>query len=230
MRKIVSIILAAMIAVTLVSCGDRTGSNNDGDVSGNVTDEGTDDSHRTDSDTATTSDGTDTADNSDSDGGTDPIGGGASGVLMAIWDKYGEDEKFASAGGDMDNSVMNGPGSFNIENTEDLDATLGLPQDLAGSITDAASLMHMMNANTFTSACYKLKEGTNVSEFTDALRKNIMARQWICGTPETYLAMNINDEYIVSAFGADDLIKTFKTNTQKAISTVSVISEEPIAA
>lgn len=223
MRKIVSIILAAMIAVALVSCGDRTGNKGDGDMTGNVTDSSTDDSDRTDSDTD--------ADTSADSGieGTDPIGGGASGVLMAIWDKYGEDEKFASAGGDMENSVMNGPGSFNVGNTEDLDATLGLPAALAGSITDAASLMHMMNANTFTSACYKLKEGTNVKDFSETLRKNIMARQWICGTPETYLAMNVNDEYIVSAFGADDLIKTFKTNAQKAIGTVSVISEEPIA-
>ena len=116
-----------------------------------------------------------------------------------------------------------------LEDAEGFTATTHYPADAMEKIDSAATLMHMMNANTFTSACYKLKEGTNVKDFSETLRKNIMARQWICGTPETYLAMNVNDEYIVSAFGADDLIKTFKTNEQKAIGTVSVISEEPIA-
>lgn len=230
MKKIASIILAAVIAITLVSCGGRD--NNGGDVSGNVTDNSTDDSDRTDSDSDSNSDSdsdSDSGDDSSGNGETDGIGGGANGVLKAIWDKYGEDDKFSAAGGDMENAVMDGPGSFNMENIEDLNSTLGLPADQANNVTDTASLMHMMNANTFTSACYKLKEGTDTKEFSDALKNNVMARQWICGTPETYLAMNVSDEYIISAFGANDLIQTFKNNAIEAIGTISVITEEPIA-
>ena len=37
--------------------------------------------------------------------------------------------------------------------------TLGLPESEAANIDDAASMVHMMNANTFTGAAYRLKSG-----------------------------------------------------------------------
>ena len=49
---------------------------------------------------------------------------------------------------------MDAPGKFDISKTEELGITLGLPEDLWDDIDDAASMVHMMNANTFTGAVY----------------------------------------------------------------------------
>ena len=49
-------------------------------------------------------------------------------VLNAVLAVYEENDKFAVAGGDMENAVMDGPGKFDVSKTEELDMTLGLPR------------------------------------------------------------------------------------------------------
>ena len=71
-------------------------------------------------------------------------------VLTKVWDTYKDDEKFAAGGGDANNMVMDGPGKYDVSDVEGLDAQLGFPQASVALIDDAASLVHMMNANTFT--------------------------------------------------------------------------------
>ncbi len=233
MKKFFTIFAAIALVLSMSSCGDMMGNGN-GDSNGNNNNNGnpgttmTDNSDRETDIIGGNSNGGAGADGEGNTNDTTDGEGGAEGILQAVWDEYADDEKFASVGGDGENAVSDGPGSFGMDDAESLDAMLGLPGELTDKVTDTATLMHMMNANTFTSACYKLKSGTDVKEFSDALEKNVMARQWICGTPETLLVMNVNDEYIISAFGADDLIQTFKTNSMKAIDTISVVTEAPV--
>ena len=45
-------------------------------------------------------------------------------ILSNVWGTYGEEEKFAAIGGDMEHPVDNAPGAFDISKAEDLDATI----------------------------------------------------------------------------------------------------------
>ncbi len=149
-------------------------------------------------------------------------------VVEKIWGGYAEEEKFPCGGGDSENMNFEGPAAFNVANTEELDATLGLPADLAGSLESAASFMHAMNANTFTGACYGLKEGTDVAAFAETLKTNILARRWMCGIPETLVIINVGGGYVISAFGADDIIQTLKTNTTAQYAGATVVVETAV--
>lgn len=149
-------------------------------------------------------------------------------VLNEIMKVYAEEELFAIYGGDQENAVMDAPGKFDISKTEELDITLGLPEELAGEIDDAASMVHMMNANTFTGAVYHLKDGTDVGTFADSVKANILAKQWICGQPDTLIIIDVDGSYILTAYGADELIEIFKNNALLALSGSQVITEEPI--
>ena len=73
-------------------------------------------------------------------------------LLTTVWNSYEEDEKFAIAGGDMteENMTEDAPGTFGITDADELDRMLGFPAADAEKIDNAASIMHMMNANTFT--------------------------------------------------------------------------------
>lgn len=149
-------------------------------------------------------------------------------VLNEIMKVYAEEELFAIYGGDQENAVMDAPGKFDISKTEELDITLGLPEELASEIDDAASMVHMMNANTFTGAVYRLKNGTDVGTFADSVKANILAKQWICGQPDTLIIIDVDGSYILTAYGADELIEIFKNNALLALSGSQVITEEPI--
>lgn len=148
-------------------------------------------------------------------------------ILSTVWATYADEEKFAAAGGDAANMTMDGPGSCDISDTAGMDSLFGLPESAAASVTEAASLLHMMNANTFTSACYALADGTDVNAFVEEVKANILARQWMCGFPETLIIVDV-DGCIVTAFGNDDIIQLFKTKLADSFST-NVLVEEPIA-
>ena len=149
-------------------------------------------------------------------------------VLKSTWETYEDENKFAAAGGDSQNMVMDEPGNFDAANTEELNGTLGFPADSAGKIDDAASLMHMMNANTFTSGAYHVTNADDVQGVADALKESIMNRQWMCGFPETLIIVKVNDNYLVSAFGNGEIIETFKTKLTGVYADATVVYEESL--
>lgn len=150
-------------------------------------------------------------------------------ILTSVWETYDEADKFAIGGGDSENMTMDTAGAFDVEKIEELDAMLGVPADAAGMISEAASMMHMMNANTFTSGAYHLTDAANKQAFADLLKDNIMNRQWMCGFPDTLLIVSVGDEYMVSAFGEAQIMETFKTKLLAQYEAAEVIYEESLA-
>ena len=127
-------------------------------------------------------------------------------LLETVWNDYGDDEKFPAVGGDFseENNVENGPGNYDLTDREALDAVLGLPQ--TAQVDQAASLIHMMNANTFTAAAYHATE--DAEALATALRDNIQQRQWMCGFPDK-VVVAVKGEYVVSVFGKNDPVDAF---------------------
>lgn len=150
-------------------------------------------------------------------------------IFNNVWATYGDDEKFSIAGGDYNNSVMDSPGTFAVSDTESLDAMLGVPADAASFIDGAASMMHMMNANTFTAGAYHIADAANQQTFCDKLKDNIMNRQWMCGFPDTLIIVSIGDSYVVSAFGNAEIIETFKTKLTAEYPSAAIVYEESLA-
>ncbi|MBP3604580.1 MAG: bacteriocin transport accessory protein [Lachnospiraceae bacterium] len=149
-------------------------------------------------------------------------------LLTNVWSSYEEAELFPIGGGDFENVVMDAPGKYDVSKAEEMDSVLGLPQASATMIDDAASIMHMMNANTFTCGAYHLTDGKGQQEFADALKENIMNRQWMCGFPDTLVIASVGNEYVVSAFGNAEIIETFKTKLLAQYEAAAVMYEESL--
>ena len=148
-------------------------------------------------------------------------------LLTALYDSYGDDEKFPVGGGDSDHITMDAPGKFDISNTVELDMSLGLPEHEAGSIDAAASMVHMMNANIFTGAAYHLTENADMDQFVDAVEENILSRQWICGRPDMFIIADAGSGYVLTAFGEDSVMQTFKEKAESL--GLEIILEEAVA-
>lgn len=94
---------------------------------------------------------------------------------------------------------------------------------------DGASLFHMMNGNTFTCGALRLTDAGKLDEAAKEIRDYIMAKQWMCGFPDKLIVVSV-DNYLISCFGAEDLVNTFRDKLQAAYSGAVVITDEPIVA
>ena len=150
-------------------------------------------------------------------------------LLTAVWNAYPESEKFSVVGGSLDNPVDNAPGAFPVDDADNLDYMLHSPADKSDLIDDAASLTHMMNANTFTCGALRLTDAGKLDEAAKEIRDYIMAKQWMCGFPDKLIVVSV-DNYLISCFGAEDLVNTFRDKLQAAYSGAVVITDEPIVA
>lgn len=149
-------------------------------------------------------------------------------VLDKVVSVYKEDELFSMYGGDQENAVMDAPGKFDITKTEELEYNYGMPGEQLSNIEDGATMMHMMNANMFTCAAYRLKEGTDMNAFADDLESSILAKQWICGQPDTLLIIDVDGRYVITAYGEGEIMKVFKNHALSVLDKGQVISETPI--
>ncbi len=149
-------------------------------------------------------------------------------VLETVWGSYADDEKFAIIGGDMGNPVDGAPGKFDISDAANLDATLGFPEANVAVIDDAASMIHMMNANTFTAGAYHVTDAGEVAALTDSLKDNIMNKQWMCGFPETLIIFKVGDNTLVAVYGNGELVDIFKTKLQAAYGEAEIVVEESL--
>ena len=142
-------------------------------------------------------------------------------LLNTVWAGYSDTDKFPAMGGNYNedetknNNVENAPGKYDIQD-EGMTATLMVPTDKLGQITDAASLMHGMMANNFTCGAYKLADGTDAKAFGEAMHKSITEQRFLCGAPEAIFVATVGDEYVVAAFGLKDLMDNLQAKLSAA--------------
>ncbi len=222
MKKILALLMATLMVFSLVACAkDDT----------KAPAEGNDVQNEADTNENNEADTNENEASADSEADTNTTENnaaaeGATKVLSDIWSKFADDQKFAIGGGDVNNMTMDAPGKYDITLTEDMDVSLGLPAAQAANIDDAASLLHMMNANMFTGAAYHLTEGTDATAFANAFKDNLDGRQWMCGRPEALIAISYNG-YVITAFGSQMNIDNFKT-AALSLEGAEVIFEEEI--
>ncbi len=148
-------------------------------------------------------------------------------ILETVWGLYTEEEKFPSTGGEMGETLTEGPGAFTTVD-ENLSYTLLIPADQLGGIQEAASLMHMMNSNTFTCGAYRLAEGVTAESFGETMKEAVQNNQWMCGFPDKLLIQSVGSSFLVVAFGHEEIMDTFKTHLMEAYPDSQTLAEEPI--
>lgn len=151
-------------------------------------------------------------------------------LLNTVWAQYSEDEKFPASGGDYseENMTDGAPGKVGLEALSDATYLLSLPESVLQQADDAASLMHMMNANSFTCAVLRLSDAQNLQTAASEAKDYILAKQWMCGFPDKVVIASV-DGYLISAFGLNDLLDPFFEKLQTAYPQTVMISEDPIA-
>lgn len=128
-------------------------------------------------------------------------------ILTKLYEGIGAD--FPVIGGDFNDDgshlVDGAPGAFDVTNTAALESQLYVPADLQGKLTDCASMMHMMNANTLTVAVFQVSDG---ADFAKTMRDALVNNQWMCGMPEKVFVASIGENNFVVGFGLAEVFES----------------------
>ena len=200
-KKILSVVLSLILVVSLAACGGKTNNNTPTTTVPNST--------TAPETTVPTVDIKDSAD-----------------ILNQVYEKFTEDQTFPVMGGKAEDPVMDGAGLYPVDDKDGMMNLFHIPEKDIDLVSEVGSMMHAMNANTFTSTVYKLKDAKTSSDFISSLKDNIKNTKWLCGAPETLLIYTVNDSYVVVAFGADEIIKPFKANMATIFDSSAVLSVE----
>lgn len=150
-------------------------------------------------------------------------------ILTAVWDALDESARFAALGGDYENSVADAPGVHSLELVDSLSGTFAVPASLMTQIDDAATIMHAMNGNTLTAIAFHLSDGTDVDAAVDAVQAELAGKQWICGCPDKYVVATVPGNYLVVAFGVNDVIQPFVDTMSAHVMGCEIVLDEPLA-
>ena len=150
-------------------------------------------------------------------------------ILNTVWGTYSEDEKFPAAGGDYEHAVDGAPGSFDVSNGDSLASQLTFPARDAGLIDSAAALTHMMNSNTFTCGAFHVASKDNVSQLAQDLRSEFQGKHWMCGFPDKLVVASMG-QYVVSVYGDEELVNTFRDKLKGSYPSVTVLYDENLDA
>ena len=202
MKKLISLLLALVMVLSLAACASTD--NNDGTTPA------------TDGSTPATEDFNTNAPASALD------------ALENIWAAFGDDEKFPVIGGNMESPVDGAPGNYDMAYAENMPYNLLIPADQIANITEAASMIHMMNANTFTAGVFHLAEGVAAADFAATMQSAVQNNQWICGFPETLVIAAIGGEYVLVAFGNNAAMTPFQTHLSEVYPDAEVLYNEAI--
>ncbi len=242
MKKTLSIILALIMMLStlaLVAC-DNNDDNNGDNTTTNASDvlDGPENTGNTETTGATETTTPETeANKSAYESATD--------LYNKVWAAYGEDNKFPCAGGDVAHENMEGPGAYTFENIYDAGELIFSADDLAVSFksmslltdelfdmidsTDVASLMHMMNRNTFCSVVVKLKDASKANDFAEAYKTAVQGQRWMCGFPDKVVVISV-DNYLVLAYGHEGNINNLSAACSAVDSSTKVLVDAPAEA
>ena len=138
-------------------------------------------------------------------------------ILNTVWASYSEE-----------NMTDGKPGKVSLEKPSEIEYLLTLPASVIEEADDAASLFHMMNGNTFTCGVLHLKDAGQLDAAAGEVKTYVMNTQWMCGFPDKLVVASL-DGYLISVFGAEDLVDTFRDKLQTAYPGTQIVSDDPIA-
>lgn len=222
MKRTLSLISAILAMLMLASCGGKT--NNDDET----LPEGSD----------TTVETTETTE--ETAGEEELAYTSAEELLVVLMNGYNdtasEETMLYVAGGNsynFDTVKMDAPAKFVALADTDYDDNLGYPAADAGKLDDAASMFNMMNVNTFTCAAFHFADSNDVDAMIEPLKNNILARQWVCGSPEKLYIAKMPGDYLVMAWGvasSGGIIDNFAATLAITVPDAEVVVNQAISA
>lgn len=121
----------------------------------------------------------------------------------------------------------NEPGPLALDNPDEVQNQTMFPLDSVDRIQNAAIFYNLMNMNNGTFSAFKLKDEAELTVFADRVRSNIKSNQWICGFPERFLIMRV-DDVLICAYGLEASMTAWKSAVMSVYNNAQTLYEESL--
>lgn len=142
-------------------------------------------------------------------------------VLAEAWNQM--PDPFPVVGGNMETAVEDAPASVDLSDTDALTYTFLVPEDVQKDITDAATLSHMMNGNTFTAVAVHMGS-MSCEDAAAKIKDKFLGNQFMCGFPDKIKIVSMGS-YVIYAYGATDIVDDFMKGYE-GLDGASVVADE----
>ena len=176
MKKLIAIMLAALMLLSIVACGEQNPADTDDQQGG---DEVVDLAYASAEELLTI-------------------------ILTKYNETASEDTQIGVNGGNMfnfDTCKMGEPAKFVSLEDSDYDYHLGYPTADVAKLDDAASMYHWNNANIFNCYAVHFANKADREGMIETIKNNILARHWECGIPEELSIITVPGDYLVVVWG-----------------------------
>lgn len=121
----------------------------------------------------------------------------------------------------------NEPGAISPSDGEALESQTLFPAASADRLDSAAVFFNLMNQNNGTFSAFEVKNGEDVQALADMLKSKIKNNQWICGFPERYQILRVGNMLIFS-YGLETSLEAFKDAVASVYADMSVLHDEKL--
>lgn len=108
--------------------------------------------------------------------------------------------------------------------------TYCVPEDVIAKADDFATGMHMMMQNNFTVVACHVTNAADVESVVSGIKDATINNQWMCGMPEKLMIVTVGEDYVVSVYGLSALVDAFEASLTTVYGDAAVVAvEENIA-
>lgn len=149
-------------------------------------------------------------------------------IYQAIWADYAEDEKFPIGGGNPQDFIMDAPGAIDLTKEHNLRNTLLLSEEAVSKLDGAATMLHLMNTNIFTSGLVHFGQDTDLAALAEEMKDTIKGNPFVCGFPERMLLAIVEGDYLLISFGHGEIMDTFQRHLTAVYPDTQVLCTDSI--
>lgn len=150
-------------------------------------------------------------------------------LLTNVFDTYADEDKVPFGAIIGEEYVEGVPAEINLEELDIYVNNTKFPAAYNENIAEISTVIHSMNANTFTSVAIKLDGVEDIDTLKADLVESINTARWICGIPEVILTAD-DGENLVYAFGATDIVTKFAETLAEVNANMVVDELVPVTA
>lgn len=224
MKKIFALALAAMLTLSMAACSNETPDTTTAPTEGTTA--------PVEDTTAPTEESTEPSEEPTEEPSEEPSAPAdvtpSLKIMNDIFALYNDENRPFIMGGDFEHIVDGAPGSYDLTDPSGLSGILYVPADQLANIDEAATAMHAMMANNFTAGVVHVT--SDVTAFANTMVDTLQNNRWMCGIPETLIVAVIDGEYVLSGFGAGDMMADFAANLTAAYPEAQIVYNGALSA
>ena len=218
MKKILAIVLAALMLVAFVGCGNTIEETEAPETEAPETNAPETEAPETEAPEASESD-------------ANPALDIVNNIINSFTDAEKEDIYLSVAGGYGENLNWDAPGSHPINDEESRASAIAffnISEEILDMIDGEIGMaMNPMRIQNLMFGCFRVADTVNVTECAELVKTTVLGSRWTCGFPEKYVLI-IVDDYILTLYGASIQLDAIAAKTQTLYPSAVVFADELI--